>query len=88
MTIRNILTAGTLSALVGIAGVASTGQAFADDSNLEQGFVPLTVQVADAELDYSFEGDAFIDHGEVVENLDIIEEANLLEADFDAIDIN
>lgn len=88
MTIRNILTAGTLSALIGIAGVASTGQAFADDSNLDLGFVPLTVQVADAELDYSFEGDAFIDHGEVVEKLDIIEEANLLEADFDLIDIN
>ncbi len=88
MTIRNILTAGTLSALVGIAGVASTGQAFADDSNLEQGFVPLTVQVADAEFDYSFEGDADFDLGEVANTLDIIEEANLLEADFDALEIN
>lgn len=88
MTIRNILTAGTLSALIGIAGVASTGQAFADDSNLDLGVQALSVQAVNAELDYSFEGDAFIDHGEVVENLDVIEEANLLEADFDLIDIN
>ena len=88
MSIRNILTAGSLSALVGIAGVVSTGQAFADDSNLDLGSVPLTVQAADAQFDYSFEGDALIDHGDVVENLDIVEEASLLEADFDAIDIN
>jgi len=88
MTIRNILTAGTLSALVGIAGVVSTGQAFADDSYIDLGSVPLTVQAADAQFDYSFEGDADFDLGEIANTLDIVEEANLLEADFDAIDIN
>ncbi|MDA0306068.1 MAG: hypothetical protein O3B76_07240 [Proteobacteria bacterium] len=88
MSIRNILTAGSLSALVGIAGVVSTGQAFADDSTLDLGEVAQTVQTVDAKFDYSFEGDSYIDHGEYVEILNQVEEATILDDDFGSFEIN
>ncbi len=88
MTIRNIITAGTLSALVGISGVVSNTAAFAGDADFDLGVVAQSVQVVDADADYSFEADSYIDHGETVENLDQVEEALLLDGEFDALDIN
>ena len=88
MTIRNIITAGTLSALVGISGIVSSTAAFADDADFDLGVVAQSVQVVDAEFDYSFEGDSYIDHGDVAEDVNQVEEALLLDGEFDALEIN
>jgi len=88
MTIRNIITAGTLSALVGISGVASTGTAFADDADFDFGVTQQSVQAVDAEFDNTSQVDSYIDHGELAEGVDLVEEALLLDGEFDALDIN
>ncbi len=88
MTIRNIITAGTLSALVGISGVVSTGAAYADDADFDLGVVAQSVQAVDADLDFSNQADSYVDHGEIAENSALVEEALLLDGEFDALDVN
>ena len=87
MSIRNIITTSALVALIGTAGAVSTGQAFAD-ADIDLGADALAVQVGDAGLEFSLDTDADVDEGDIAENVDLVEEANLLDNEFDAIDVN
>ena len=88
MSIRNIITTGALVALVGTAGAFSAGSAFANDADIDFGADALAVQVVDAGHDFSIDTDADVNEGDIAEYVDLVEEANLLDNEFDAIDVN
>ncbi len=88
MSIRNIITTSALVALVGTAGAVSNGQAFANDADIDLGNNVLAVQVNDAGHDFSHDYDSYVDEGDVAEHVELIEEAVLLDNEFDAIDVN
>ena len=87
MSLRNIITTSALVALIGAAGAVSTGQALAD-ADIDLGADALAVQVSDAGHDFSLGTDADVDEGDIAENVDLIEEADLLDNEFDALDIH
>ncbi len=90
MSIRNIITTSALVALIGTAGAVSTGQAFAYDSDadIDLSVDAQAVQVSDAGYDFSLDTDSHVEEGDIAENVDLVEEANLLDNEFDAVDIN
>ena len=88
MSIRNIITTSALVALIGTAGAVSTGSAFANDSDIDFGVDAPAVQVSDTGYDFSLDTDSYVEEGGTAENVDLVEEANLLDTEFDAVDIN
>ena len=85
MTIRKIITTSALVALIGSAGAVSTQSAFAADADVDFGADALTVQVGDAGHDFSLDYDAYVNEGDIAENVDLVEEAVLLDNEFDAL---
>ena len=75
-------------ATIGAAGVVSTQQAFAADADIGFGADTLAVQVYDGGSDFSSEADAYVLEGDIAANVDLVEEADLLDNEFDALDIN
>ena len=88
MSIRKIITTSALVALIGAAGVVSTQQAFAADADIDFGNDALAVQVYDGGYDFSSEADAYVFEGDIAANVALVEEAVLLDNEFDALDIN
>ena len=88
MTIRKIITSAALVAVLGTAGAVSTHQAFANDADIDLGIDALAVQVSDAGHDFSLDADAYVNEGDIAEYVDLVEEADLLDVEFDAVDIN
>ena len=88
MSIRNIITTSALVALFGTAGAVPPGSAFANDSDIDLGADAPAVQVSDTGYDFSLGTDSYVEEGDFAENVDRVEEANLLDTEFDAVDIN
>ena len=88
MSIRNIITTSALVALIGAAGAVSTSSAFANDADIDFGVDAPAVQVSDGAHDFSLDTDSYVDEGDIAENVDLVEEADLLDNEFDADDIN
>ena len=81
-------TTSALIALIGSAGAVSAHQALANDADIDFGLDAPAVQVDGAGHDFFLDYDAYIDEGDFAETVDFVEEAGLLDNEFDAIDIN
>ena len=88
MSIRKIITTGALVALIGAAGVVSTQQAFAADADIGFGADTLAVQVYDGGNECDTEADAEGLEGDMAAKVYLVDEADLRDNEFDALDIN